>query len=268
MNRIFYRIADPTNNITILVTNEMEKKNYPVIAEGLLKSIRYAEQVAFLEDPIRKGSRIGMCMMGGEFCGNATLSAAALMAQKDGLKPEEETDFKLDVSGANHALNCHIKAGKPNKGFSRSGRMRTDVFTGTLEMPLPETFISYQGLPAVCFRGIIHIIIPVGIMKKKSIEASIRSAAHALRTPALGMLLWDEKHSYMTPCVYVRDTNSLTWERGCASGSAAIGAWCAYKAKTSISTEIHQPGGMIRADADYTDGKITKLAITGQVILR
>lgn len=268
MNRLYYRIADPTNNITILVTNEMEKDKYAVIANKLLQVIKDAEQVAFLEEPIRKGSRIRMCMMGGEFCGNATLSAAALTAQKDGLQPEEETDIQLDVSGSDHALTCHIKAGKPTKGFLKSGSRKTDVFTGTLEMPLPESFISYQGLPAVCFRGITHIIIPAGVMKKKSIEKSIRSVALALRTPALGMLLWDEKNTFITPCVYVRDTDSLTWERGCASGSAALGAWRAYTAKTSMSTEVHQPGGMIRTDADYADGKITKLAITGQVILR
>ncbi len=268
MNRLFYRIADPTKNITVLVTNEIDKEHYVPVATQLLRVIKDAEQVAFLVEPHRKGSRIGLCMMGGEFCGNATLSAAALMAQKDGLKPEEESDIQLDVSGADHALTCHIKAHNPTKGFFKGGGRQTDLFTGTLEMPLPKSFTAYQGLPAVCFRGIIHIIVPVGMMKAKAIEESIRSAAHALRTPALGMLLWDEKNSYMTPCVYVRDTDSLTWERGCASGSAAIGAWRAYKAQTSISTDVHQPGGMIRTDANHTDGKITKLAITGQVILR
>ena len=268
MNHLQYRVADPTKNITILVTSQARKEDYASLASDLLQTIPDAEQVGFIIKPDHEGSRIGMCMMGGEFCGNATLSTAALAAQEDGLCPGEEDDIQLDVSGADHALVCHIKAQMPTENFNASAGCHTDHFIGSLDMPLPEGFTSYHGNPAVCFPGIVHVIIPAGTETQKAIEKQIRLAADELGAAALGMLLWDENSSYMTPCVYVKDTDSLYWEKGCASGSAAIGAWHAHETKAAVSTKVNQPGGMIQADADYKDGKITKLAITGQVILR
>ena len=169
MNHLQYRVADPTKNITILVTSHAEKEDYASLASDLLQAVPEAEQVGFITSPHRVGSRIGMCMMGGEFCGNASLSTAALVAQEDGLCPGKEADIQLDVSGTDHALVCHIKAQAPTENFNAAEGCHTDHFIGSLDMPLPEGFSSYHGNPAVCSPGIVHVIIPAGTETQEAI---------------------------------------------------------------------------------------------------
>ena len=47
------------------------------------------EQVGFVSAPSDSGCDIDLQMAGGEFCGNATMSAAALVAMRSGKTPEQ-----------------------------------------------------------------------------------------------------------------------------------------------------------------------------------
>ncbi len=263
-----YIVADPTKNITVLVTDPVPRADYAAVAGELMRTVPDAEQVGFLVPPSRPGSRLGLCMMGGEFCGNASLSAAAWAARCAGIAPGETFPVRMDVSGAAEPVECLLTACPPTQDFRPGDGCLTDSFRGRLRMPLPETVETYQEMPVVCFEGIKHMILPADRFMKNEIEARIRGAAQDLQTPALGMLLWNEEASYMTPCVYVRDTDSVVWERGCASGTASVGAWRALSRGGLTETRVRQPGGTILAGALCEDGKITELYIEGNVILR
>ncbi len=57
----------------------------------------------------------------------------------------------------------------------------------------------------------------------------------------------------------------MIWERGCGSGTAAVGAYLAWKNRKAVSVELQQPGGKMRAEAGYQDGEIPALYIAGHV---
>ncbi len=57
----------------------------------------------------------------------------------------------------------------------------------------------------------------------------------------------------------------MIWERGCGSGTAAVGAYLAWKNRKAVSVELQQPGGKMRAEAGYQDGVIPALYIAGHV---
>ena len=109
-NNIKYHVMDPTGNITILVETPVAEASQPFVAAKLMELEPEVEQVGFLTlaetpEPDRSGCLqqkmasqpektqqsekiplaessqnkydIALRMAGGEFCGNATMSAAA-----------------------------------------------------------------------------------------------------------------------------------------------------------------------------------------------
>ena len=81
---------------------------------------------------------------------------------------------------------------------------------------------------------------------------------------AFGLLLLDENEHMLRPLVYLKGV-SMIWERGCGSGTAAVGAYLAWKNRKAVSMELQQPGGKMRAEAGYQDGVIPALYIAGHV---
>jgi len=245
----------PTRNMTILVTSPVDRASHVSFAEQLMSpgSVQ-AEQVGFLEEASLPGARLRLQMMGGEFCGNATMSLGALLAFQENLPDGASADYPLEVSGAEGIVSCHI-------------RRRGDSFLGTVAMPLPErieeiTFTDGVKCPVVFLPGIAHAIIDAETMSPAEAEAHIAKWCAETRQEAFGILLRGE--NAIKPLVYVRETASAVWEQGCGSGTAAIGAYEAYRQKTSVSVEIAQPGGLIRADVRYENG-ISQIKITGTV---
>ena len=88
---IRYRILDPTGNITALVYGDVEIGRQPSFAAGLMRRHPEVEQVGFLRLPPPGGDRTGaeLRMAGGEFCGNASMSAAMLLQAGKGRKDGE-----------------------------------------------------------------------------------------------------------------------------------------------------------------------------------
>ncbi len=67
----------PAQNVTILVKDPVPREDQPKIAAGLLSYDSVGgEQVGFLEDSDHC-ARMRLQMMGGEFCGNASMSLVA-----------------------------------------------------------------------------------------------------------------------------------------------------------------------------------------------
>ena len=91
---IQYVVLDPTGNLTCLVLDRTDPEKEKVITARLMGE---CEQVAYLEAPVESGSRARIRLMGGEFCGNATMAAACYLAARDGLT---DAEFPMDVSGA------------------------------------------------------------------------------------------------------------------------------------------------------------------------
>lgn len=254
--------TSPTENMTILIQTPVPREQHLVVAEKLIAyGSVYAEQAGYIEEAENPMAEKRLQMMAGEFCGNASLSLAAWLAKEKGLPIGEKTEIILEVSGADSLVRCEMK--REEKGFS-----------GRVAMPLPKgiekkTF-ALDGesleLTAVVFEGITHIIVPVSLWGENGTEKAEQAAkAWAGEMPAaFGILLFDEEKGELYPLVSVENV-SLIWERGCGSGTSAIGAYLAARAGKSVSVKLKQPGGIMGVEAEYKNGTIKALSITGNV---
>ena len=249
---------NPTQNMTIIVLSPTERAQQPQLAEKLMayESVN-AEQVGFLEEASLPGARARLQMMGGEFCGNATMSFAAYLAHTGGMEDGASAVYPLEISGADEILSCDI-------------RRKGSAYSASVAMPLPEKIENAslpdgKVYPAVFFPGIVHLVIPQDEMDEKTVEASIAGWCAALDADALGILLVNGDYTSIKPIVYVRTTDSSVWERGCGSGTAAIGAYLAAQKRENISVSVSQPGGTITAEAEWSENSLSLLRIRSDV---
>ena len=146
--------ASPTENMTLLIETPVAREKQLAVAERLIAyGSVYAEQAGYIEEAENPAAEKRLQMMAGEFCGNASLSLAAWLAQKKNLQIGEKTEITLEVSGAEELVRCEMK------------REAEHRFLGRVAMPLPQTIekraFTLDGerieLTVVVFAGITHI---------------------------------------------------------------------------------------------------------------
>jgi len=245
----------PTQNMTLLVTGSVDRAQHSAVAARLMGPEGVgAEQVGFLEPASDAEARMRLQMMGGEFCGNAAMSLAAFLAFQDQLPDSAECVYPLEVSGADDLVRCRI-------------RRRGDEYLGSVCMPLPTQIqiVAFPGAfccPVVFFPGIAHAILPEDALTCSQAEACIADWCAFTDQEAFGIILRGE--DAIRPLVYVRETGSAVWERGCGSGSAAVGAYTAAQRAQNTALDLRQPGGLIRVNVDYDDS-VRRIEISGTV---
>ena len=248
-----YVTLDPTGNLTCLVLDHAGPEEEPLLTRRLLQE---CEQVAYLEPPAEPETVAGIRLMGGEFCGNAAMATAVWLVQGQ-VGPDMEKRLLLRVSGAAEPVLC-------------TARKIRDGYEGTVMMPgvpeIREEALCGRLLTVARMQGIVHVIRENGFTGKNEAEALIREIAEQLPDEAVGLLQWNREAQYMQPLVFVRGSGSLVWERGCGSGSAAVGTLEALRSgQKEKTTDVRQPGGLIRAAARTENGTVTGVSITGQV---
>ena len=238
--KLEYAVMDPTGNVTILVKTETPVREQPERAAALLAAEPAAEQVGFLS-PGGGGADLSLRMAGGEFCGNAAMSAAALRCMERGY---DERTVRVRVSGAAAPVTVEVKA-QPDGSWACA-----------VDMPRPaapeEAVLALDGaeyrLPLVRFDGIAHLMLP-GDFDRALAERAARRWCADLGVPALGLMLLDAPAGRLTPLVCVPGGDTLYWERSCASGTAAAGAYLAWRSGESAEAALAQPGGVLRVIA-------------------
>lgn len=254
--------TSPTENMTLLIRTPVPREQQLAVAEKLIAyGSVHAEQAGYIEEPENPLAEKRLQMMAGEFCGNASLSLAAWLAKEKGLAVNEKTEIVLEVSGADSLVRCEIQREEKS-------------FFGRVAMPLPKkiekrAFLldrEKMELTVVAFEGITHIIVPVSLWGEAAAAKAEQAAkAWAGEMPAaFGILLFDEEKGELHPLVSVENV-SLIWERGCGSGTSAIGAYLAEKTGKCVSVKLKQPGGIMGVEAKYVNGTIEALFITGHV---
>ena len=239
-------MANPTGNITLLVTSPVAEQERARVAARLMEREPAAEQVGFVR--LTDGG-VRLDMAGGEFCGNAAMSAGAVYAREKGLRAGERLSVEVRVSGTPRPVTAAVEA-------LGGGR-----YSGAVEMPPPETprvrRFTLDGteytLPLVMFPGIAHVIAP-GDMPRKTAEDAARKWCGDLNAPALGLMLFDEAAAELRPLVYVPGADTLFWESSCASGTTAVGAWVSFRDAAPRSLALKQPGGVLTVDAGFAAG--------------
>ena len=256
-----YTTVDPTKNITLLVTTPVQRNLQAQTALWLLRREPDAEQVGFLEPSDTAEARLQM--MGGEFCGNATMGLGAWLCRDRKLSIGVTHEFSLEISGADAPVPCAVTP-------------VTHGYLGTVSMPLPLAIeerefpigTKTQTLSVVFLPGICHIIAAAGAVVHTEAEGLLRRWSAELPGEAVGLILLDEEHTAIEPLVYVKPTDTAVWERGCGSGSAAVACWLTRKRQAGQCLSIRQPGGTIAAVTLWDGAAVSSLTITGSVQLR
>jgi diaminopimelate epimerase len=186
---VTYSILDPTGNITALVDSGVEPGRQPALAAALMRRHPEVEQVGFLTrlPPDTEGIAGELRMAGGEFCGNASLCAAALCFPEGEQGPR--TLF-LRVSGANDPVELRLRRTGP------------DCFDAAVCMPpaleIGEAAFSFEDLcgtlPLVRMQGISHLIVSKDSAffplrdERAAAERAVREFCTALGAECLGLL--------------------------------------------------------------------------------
>ena len=257
-----YSILDPTGNITILVESPVEPGRRSIVAARLMQLHPEAEQTGFVTFQVPASSAAlqiaaSLSMAGGEFCGNATMSTAALWCLRHDVPGENQENRRilLQVSGAADPVEV-LLTGNPDRSFKAgihmppARRLSKERFSfGTLS----------GELTLVRMEGISHIIIePESVffsLKRNSAEAekTVREWCLRLGLEGLGLMFLEKaagQACVLTPLVYVPGSETIFWENSCASGTSAVGMYLAEKNGTFIEQELQEPGGLLRVTTD------------------
>ncbi len=262
MKEIRYALLDPTGNKTILVLTPVLPEEQPCAARQIMEREPEAEQAGFVAlSPDGRG--IGLRMAGGEFCGNAAMSAAVLYALDRGIA---EGTVRVSVSGTPDPVEVAVSS------------LAEDTMRGTVAMPRPlsvgEVLLPGGGrYPVVRFAGITHVIVETPLsphapqlpFPRETAEELAKQWCAALGSASLGILLLDlsgRDDGSLVPLVCVPAADTLCWENSCASGTTAVGAYLAAQGGP-VSLSLRQPGGTLRVEASSDGG----LYLTGTVRL-
>lgn len=238
-----YSVFDPTGNVTALVETPVEIARQPEAAAAILRAQPRVEQVGFVSIDPAAGA-VSLRMAGGEFCGNAAMSAAALSCLAHGAPLP--ASVSLRVSGASTPVEVRL--------LRREG----ERFFAAVRMPPPKriservfTFEAQSGsLTVVQLEGISHILIgPESpffslLARPASAEEAVRRWCGELAAEGLGLLFL--QGGRLTPLVFVPGSDTVFWETSCASGTAAAGMALSEKTDAAVDCAFLEPGGSLR----------------------
>ncbi len=233
---IRYILTNPTENRTILVETAVSADEQPAVAAKLMALEPTAEQVGFLAES--QTADTALRMAGGEFCANATMSAAAICGMRTGRNAGTVT---VEVSGTPEPIEVSIAA------------QADGSWQGIVHMPRPTAvenvcFSDGQTCPVVTFDGISHVIMERD-MPRSVAETIAKRRCTELSADALGLMFFDCAEKRLKPLVYVPRADTLFWEKSCGSGTAAVGAWLAKARGQTVCLPLEQPGGTLEITA-------------------
>lgn len=235
---IDYYFINPTENITLLVETPVPRELQPFVACELLRKEKRGEQVGFIEK--NDEYDISVRMAGGEFCGNAALSAAAVYLKNN--------SYKSDISVCLSGISLFVTAAYGNDfdKFQFSAKIKNNA-------QISETSFEYNGkkykLPIISLGGISHIVAEASCIDFEP-ENVIKKICADINASALGIMMFDRAGQALTPLVFVPEGDTLYWEKSCASGTIALGAYLFYKSGKRVSLIVNEPGGKLGITAD------------------
>lgn len=253
LDGITYNWIDPTGNITILVESDVSQEDHAVVAKQLMDHDSSCQQVGFVGQS--DFADIKLSMAAGEFCGNATMSAAVLFCTNTGLACNESRSVTVESSGAKDPVKVDITCREDGRGT---------YYTGSVNMPRPRRIRSMglpikdrqYDLPVVEFDGITHIIVSSQELKLDPEETVrvLKEWWELIRSSCLGIMTIDEYVSdgnsnvsvTVRPLVYAPDVETCYWESSCASGTTALAAYYRqYHDIPGLCLTAKEPGGTL-----------------------
>ena len=254
VNGVEYDLVDPTGNMTALVKDEVADGDRISVATSIMSVDKDCEQVGYIGKSDKADIRLYMAA--GEFCGNATMSAAAFFCDGISLPIGESRRVLVESSGVDDNVLVDITR-EPDDGTYH-------CYSGRVHMPPPakislETF-EYEGigyeLPLVSFDGIDHVIMPYPELSDAQIETAVKQWWNITKAPCFGVMAIDnitgtsQISADIRPIVYAPAVDTCYWETSCASGTTAVAAWLRRSTgREKITLYAKEPGGMLSVNA-------------------
>ena len=262
--------VNPSENMTVFVEDALPREKYFEIANKIMNyNSIHAEQVGFIERPEdpKSNASARLQMMGGEFCGNASRALAAVAVQR-GFPNISEKDGKysvpLEASGIEGIINCQVEQ-KSSNGFEVA-----------LDMPLHRSISDIEmEYKSEVFKGTIIDLLGIShavfFTDDRSLDEdffeAVRKTMKDFDYDAFGIMFCDEKEEFMTPLVYVKDTDSLIWERSCGTGTVALGVVLSHLGKQSVDRNVNQPGGQMQITTVWKEIGLESIVLKGMVYI-
>ncbi|MFW6238755.1 MAG: hypothetical protein ACOC5A_05935 [Halanaerobiales bacterium] len=257
-------------NTTVIITDPVPRDKYSDISRRVMSHTHLAaEQVGFFSRYSGENADYKLEMAGGEFCGNAVLAAGALA----GFKKIKKNKIYFAVSGTEKVLEVNYVS----RG-SKNWRVRS---TMPVENKVKKSTLGERNGYLVGLEGIVHFLYEDGSLHKdsrnreeKRQQKMLKELASREKRQAYGVIPYikEGEEYFIRPCVYVPETGSIVFERGCGSGTVALGIILASVAGSSVSCSVGQPGGIIEVEIEVLTGvggekEIEKVWITAGVDL-
>jgi diaminopimelate epimerase len=224
------------------------------------------EQVGFMT---MDGSAVPYLeMMGGEFCGNAARSFAAVLVMRghpalaeDGQSSRYSGEIR--VSGANEPVRVDVAVRDVPAVFSADNSGVRKAYDASVRLALPQNtgrLLRHvgTGLDVVALEGITHVLLDAAKHPMPADHVAECSRLRALleleQEDAVGCVWYARKNGAMQidPVVWVRETRSTHHETGCGSGSVALGVLETLRTGEGFSALVVQPSGQsIHARIEY-----------------
>lgn len=247
-----YSVYRPAGNDTALVLGIVSSPQLRQrINDKIMRQNPNVEQVGF----IKTTSPYQLMMAGGEFCGNATRSAALMLLKG---KPGK---VSIRVSGTTQLLQS---------GVDKRGNTWTEI-------PTNISITRKNNFQIVKMEGITHVITPkppklTNSDQLKNLGQKIINQFNLLTTaPAAGVIFVSKTPIgiRIDPVVWVRNVKTLFYETACASGTAAVAVIAATEKSSSINNlPIIQPTGKIISTTISINQRnkcITQIKISGPI---
>ena len=257
MSALRVSIFDPTGNITALVEGRVDPENQSAVASELMARFPLLEQVGFVSLPEEDGAPVALRMAGGEFCGNAAMSAAALdlLRRGDGAR----RTVKLRVSGVSRTVEVRLER-DGDGAFSASVRMPGILSVSERVFPFGAL---RDPITVVRMEGIAHAIVTPAsgfyslLRDRRSAEEAARRLCAALGAEALGLMFLEGEAPLLrlTPLVCVPGSGTMVWENSCASGSAAVGTALGERRGARVKLMLEEPGGVLEVESGGLRGE-------------
>ncbi len=254
-----FSLFDPSGNITALVESPVAQEEQSAAAARIMARFPRVEQVGFVRLPAAPDAPVRLRMAGGEFCGNASMSAAALFLLRRAVPCGAKETVELQVSGVSRAVEVRLRR-ETEESFLAAVRMPNALSVAEVEF----CFGAMRGkLPVVRMEGIAHAVVTEDsaffrlLYSVEGAAEAARSFCVSLGAEAFGLMFLEKAapRPRLTPLVFVPGSGTLCWERSCASGSAAVAAALAERAGAPVSVELDEPGGVLSAESGGLRGE-------------
>ena len=232
----------PLGNTTVFLRGEAaQEARAALLAEAMDYDHLAAEQAGFLVSPHSEKALFRIEMSGGEFCGNATLSAAALAASEGA-----ESPFFIECSGAEGPLRAEVRPLGAGHWLARAEmpqahELRRLSLAGLLLGGLPLA----SAATCVTLPGICHLVVEAADFSVADYDELLARLMRETDADAYGVVPFERlgrDYFRIRPYVAVPSAKSRVFERACGSGSLAL-ALAEGSERGRIAVE--QPGGTL-----------------------